>query len=170
MCRHFQTSPRALGPYQTMPMRMGHTRSLGIPGSHSMAFEKRSISAPPSICNAKQVTSFARLGPIPAKAPPPLPVSSLCEAKPYRRAMLVKCELSDELVTLSSGQAMSLAIEFVHTFHQVEHAICHQLGHPVKILSRVAVHERDRFWSLCVAQGVTEIRIVKQPSDSRFTI
>ena len=153
-----------------MPMCVGHTRSSGIPGSPSVAFEKRSISAPPSIHNAKQFTFFARLGPLPAKAPPPLPVSSLCEAKPYRQAMLVKFELSDEPVTLSSGQIVNFSIEFVHTFHLVEHTICHQLGHPVKITSPVAVHECDRFWGLCVAQGVTEIRIVKQLGDNRFTI
>ena len=156
--------------YHSAWASMGRSQSERAMDTPCMAFGKRSVSAPPSIWNARHVISFARLGPIPAKAAPPIPVPNLTSVQPKRLAMPVKTSLSNEVVKLSSGADLILAIDFTNTFQQVEDAIRFQLGYPVKISFPVPVHIHDRFWTSCATQQANEVHIVKLPKDGKYTI
>ena len=78
-----------------------------------------------------------------------------------RRMLPVVFALSTEPVYESSGgRSLVLAVDFKHKVVDVQAAIHRFANLRVKIQSPFHVSENEHFLTLCVAQGVSEIRVI----------
>jgi hypothetical protein len=163
---------------------MMRARSMDCKGSCTIDVVKRAKSAPPSIHidmhrgRRNFNVYFGRAGCPPAKAPPPVPTSDyrfryLAEHV-TRMVVPVMLEISGKpfLITDSSGNEnpMSLSVDFMHTVGDVERAIQYHTTCRVRLCSPMSVVQSDKVMTLCVAQVVRKLSVVKLHHDGTYLI
>ena len=148
------------------------------------ALDRRSLSAPAteSLMQEPIWKHTKHSSPMPCKAPPPMPPSTISKPAPTQKHMKVKfavsgepvprkswCQCSGGVLSQGSIEPLILSLDFMHTVGMVEQAITFfgtvdtpealTNGIRFKLYSPEMHKLNDSVLALCAAQGVNELKV-----------